>query len=184
MTVAPEALSKPGIHHVAYACRDINETVRFYDSLLGYPLVHTEIDHNPRGFLRHVFFDTGDGSCIAFFDLHGMGEKPDWKSAVSTGNGLPVWVNHIAFRADEARAAEVRARMDEAGVAPMMEIDHGWCHSVYYLDPNQILIELCRDTPGFEADPVKARELLVATERTDPPAKVTLHKGARNAPTP
>ena len=184
MTERPDGPSAPGIHHVAYACRDVQETVRFYESLMGFPLVYTEIDHNPKGFLRHVFFDTGDGSCIAFFDLHGMGEKPDWKSAVSTGNGLPVWVNHIAFRSDEAKSAAVRARMDEAGVPPMMEIDHGWCHSLYYLDPNQILVELCRDTPGFVADGDKARALLSATERTDPPAVVTLHKGARRAPTP
>ena len=33
-----------------------------------------------------------------------------------------------------------------------MEQDHGWCHSLYYLDPNGIMVELCRDTPGFEPD--------------------------------
>jgi hypothetical protein len=41
------------------------------------------------GFFRHIFYDTGDGSCLAFFDLHSVGEKEDWDSAVSTGNGLP-----------------------------------------------------------------------------------------------
>ena len=54
--------------------------------------------------------------------------------------------------------------MDAEGIEPLMEIDHGWCHSLYYLDPNGIMVEFCRDTPGIEADPEGARELLTATE--------------------
>ena len=61
---APRAV--PGIHHVAYATRDTAATVRFYEELLGFPLVNTEIDGGPDGFMRHLFFDTGDGVCIAF----------------------------------------------------------------------------------------------------------------------
>lgn len=153
----------PGIHHIAYACRDIEKTTEYYEAL-GFPLVYTEVSPPAPngGFLRHIFFDTGDGSCLAFFDVHGVGEQPDWKSEISTGNGLPVWVNHIAFTATAERQAEVRARMDAAGHTPLMDIDHGWCHSLYYVDPNGIMIEFCRDTPGFTADPEEAHRLLTA----------------------
>ncbi|MBK9178033.1 MAG: VOC family protein [Acidimicrobiales bacterium] len=156
-----------GFHHVAYACRDLAATHRFYDELLGMPLVHTEVKQLGDGFFRHVFFDTGDGTSIAFFDVHGVGERPGWSAAISTGNGLPVWVNHVAFGADPARQEAVRARMAAAGVEPLMEVDHGWCHSLYYLDPNGIMVELCRDTPGFEPDPETARSRLGSTESTD-----------------
>ncbi len=149
----------PGFHHVAYACRDIEATTNFYEAL-GFPLVHTEVSGVAEHFLRHVFFDTGDGSCIAFFDVHGVGEQADWRSDVSTGNGLPVWVNHVAFTATIERQADVRARMDAIGTAPLMELDHGWCHSLYYQDPNGIMVEFCRDTPGFVPDPQHARSLL------------------------
>jgi hypothetical protein len=73
-------MTEPAIHHVAFACRDIDATVRFYDELMGMPLLHTEVSSEPRsgGFLRHFFFDAGDGSCLAFFDVHGVGEKRDW----------------------------------------------------------------------------------------------------------
>lgn len=153
-----------GLHHVAYACRDIDATHHFYEDLMGFKLVHTEIEQlDADGYFRHMFYDLGDGTCIAFFDLHGVGERPDWSSAISKGNGLPVWVNHIAFNATEERQAEVRARMTAAGIEPLMEADHGWCHSLYYLDPNGIMVEFCRDTPGFEPDPHRARELLTAT---------------------
>ncbi|RMH75202.1 MAG: VOC family protein [Actinomyces sp.] len=156
-----------GFHHVAYACRDGEETRSFYEDLLGMPLVHTEVKRQGDSWFRHLFFDTGDGSCIAFFEVHGVGERPDWRSEISVGAGLPVWVNHVAFGADEARVAEVRARMDAAGVAPLMELDHGWCVSLYYVDPNGIMVELCRDTEGFAVDPDEARARLTSTDDTD-----------------
>jgi catechol 2,3-dioxygenase-like lactoylglutathione lyase family enzyme len=179
-----EQTRPPGIHHVAYACRDVDETVDFYENLIGFPLVHTEVDGHEKGYMRHLFFDTGDRSALAFFQLHNMGERKDFSTAISTGNGLPVWVNHIAFGATEEFQKEVRGRLDAAGIDPVMEVDHGWCHSLYYLDPNQILIEFCRDTPGFEPNPEEAHALLTATVRPRPPANVIIHKGAEHAPNP
>jgi catechol 2,3-dioxygenase-like lactoylglutathione lyase family enzyme len=169
MTAESEATGRPasqGLHHVAYACRDIGATHHFYEDLMGFPLVHTEVEtFDNGGFFRHTFYDLGDGTCIAFFDLHGVGEKEGWTSAISKGNGLPVWVNHIAFRATEAQQHDVRERMTAEGIKPLMEVDHGWCHSLYYLDPNGIMVEMCRDTPGFTAEPERAHQLLTATER-------------------
>ncbi len=57
---------------------------------------------------------------------------------------------------------EVRSRMTSEGIEPTMEIDHGWCHSLYYLDPNQVLVELCRDTTGMPVDKKEAARLLAA----------------------
>ncbi|MCZ7525515.1 MAG: VOC family protein [Acidimicrobiia bacterium] len=156
-----------GFHHVAYACRDIDATHHFYQDLMGMPLIHTEIKEHQGGFLRHIFYDTGDGSCLAFFDLHGVGEREGWSSAVSTGNQLPVWVNHVAFSSDAARQEDVKARMAAEGIEPYMEVDHGWCISCYYVDPNGILVELCRVTSGFAAEPERAAGLLHSTEPTD-----------------
>ena len=149
-----------GFHHVAFACKDIEKTVQFYDDLLGFPLVHTEVQGVEEHFMRHIFFDLGDGSSLAFFDLHDVGEPKDFKTDISTGLGLPLWVNHLAFNADEARIAEVKALMQSAKIEPVMDLDHGWCHSVYYLDPNGIMVEFCLDTPGFKHDPDTARRLI------------------------
>ena len=157
-----------GIHHVAYATRDTAATVHFYEDLLGFPLVNTELEGTTAGFMRHMFFDTGGGVCIAFFELHGMGERDDFATDISDANGLPVWVNHIAFQATSERQETMRARMDTAGIEPLMEIDHGWCHSLYYLDPNGIMIEFCRDTPGITPDSEGAHALLDVS----PPAPV------------
>jgi catechol 2,3-dioxygenase-like lactoylglutathione lyase family enzyme len=149
-----------GFHHVAYACRDVEATRHFYEDLLGFPLVHTEVDDLKNGRFRHLFFDLGDGSAIAFFDIEGVGEKADWRSDISTGNGLPVWVNHVAFDATAELQEEVRARMAAAGITPLMEVDHGWCQSLYFTDPNGIMVELCRNTPGVPVDADKAHALI------------------------
>ncbi len=155
-------MAAAGFHHIAFACRDLDRTVDFYDRVLGFPLVHTEVQGKPEGFMRHIFFDLGDGSCLAFFNLNGVGEPEDYRTDISTGMGLPIWVNHIAFRADERRLEEVKATMAAENIEPVMEADHGWCHSVYYADPNGILVEFCLDTPGFEPNSEHARALLTA----------------------
>ncbi len=147
-------------HHVAYATRDVEATTDFYERLMGFPLVYTEVQATGDSWLRHVFYDTGDGECIAFFQFNAVGEQPDYTTDVSQGVGLPLWVNHAAFKATAEQQEAVRVRMTEAGIAPAMEQDHGWCHSLYYLDPNGIMVELCRDTPGFEPDPAEATRLL------------------------
>ena len=148
-----------GFHHVAFACKDLEATVNFYENL-GFPLVHTEVQGQVDKFMRHIFFDLGDGSSLAFFYLNGVGEPEDYKTDISTGMGLPLWVNHVAFNADQRRYDEVKQIMETADINPVMEVDHGWCHSVYYKDPNGIMVEFCLDTPGFEPDPVLAKSLL------------------------
>ena len=160
-------------HHVAFATRDLEATHRFYEDLMGFPLVHSEFEEHsgdgerPRAWIKHVFYDTGDGECMAFFALENMGEQLDFSTDVSTSVGLPVWVNHVAVRADEELRRTVRERMAEAGVEPLMELDHDWCQSSYYLDPNGILVELCEDAPGIEVDPQRALEIMRAPVRGD-----------------
>ena len=162
-----DAPRRTGFHHVAYACRDAEATRHFYEDLLGMPLVHTEVKAGEGGFFRHLFFDTGDGTCIAFFEVQGVGERDDYSTEVSTGNGLPVWVNHVAFAADEERARQAEERLAADDIVPLMEVDHGWCVSLYYLDPNGIMVEFCRDTGGFGDDPGSAADRLGDTEDTD-----------------
>jgi catechol 2,3-dioxygenase-like lactoylglutathione lyase family enzyme len=155
------------LHHVAYATRDVDATTHFYEDLMGFPLVHTELQAMDGSWVRHVFYDIGpndDGGaeCISFFQFEGVGETSEWTTDVSRGVGLPVWVNHCAFRATAEQQEIVRTRMADDGIEPLMEHDHGWCHSLYFLDPNGIMVELCRDTPGFEPDPTEAHRLLTA----------------------
>src|SRR3546814_6918451 len=74
------------LNHFAWRCRDAAETRRFYEDLLGLPLVHViKSDHVPSTGeycpYVHIFFAMRDGSFIAFFDLgDGKATAPDRKS--------------------------------------------------------------------------------------------------------
>ena len=70
-----------GVHHTARPTWKLAETVHFYRDLLGLPLVHAI---SARGWgpedhadFLHFFFDSGNGSTIAFFDYIGT-TPPDF----------------------------------------------------------------------------------------------------------
>ncbi len=152
----------PALHHLAFACRDLEETHAFYTDIMGFRLVHAEVSHVRDGYLKHVFYDIGDGSCIAFFYLQGAGEPEEYDTAISTGLGLPVWVNHVALRGTPELVAGLRERLDRHGRSADFELDHGWSKSFYIVDPNGILMEFCVDDPGFVADEEEALRVLRA----------------------
>ena len=151
-----------GFHHVAFACRDPEATRHFYEDLLGFALTHTELEGDDKARMKHLFFDVGDGSSMAFFYLEGPGFPSAYPTDISTGMGLPVWVNHVAFKADADRKQQVLVTLSDAGIEPLMAVDHDWCQSLYYLDPNGIMVEFCEDTPGIVPDRAKALALLTA----------------------
>jgi catechol 2,3-dioxygenase-like lactoylglutathione lyase family enzyme len=149
------------IHHIALAIHDVAETHRFYSEAMGFELARVEAipTETEGGWAKHLFYDTGDGM-IAFWDLHDA-TMPAFDPAISTSQGLPVWVNHIAFRAgDEASFAANLERWLDYGL-DVAEIDHGWCRSIYVTDPNGTLVEWCLDTaPLTDEDKAAARRVL------------------------
>lgn len=135
------------VHHVAYATRDPEATYEFYSKKLGMRLLRTENHRQGEGHFRHFFFDMGQGECLAFFSVSNVGEDVDFRTRISTGNGLPIWVNHIAFGLDTLEELEaMKKRLQNHDVEHMHEIDHGWCHSLYTVDPNGIMVEFCVTT--------------------------------------
>ena len=72
---ARPATSARGIHHVALISSDVEQTIRFYDGLLGFPLVEMLENLDYRG-STHFFFEVGLGNNLAFFDLPGVDLGP------------------------------------------------------------------------------------------------------------
>jgi catechol 2,3-dioxygenase-like lactoylglutathione lyase family enzyme len=148
-------------HHVAIATNDLAATHRFYTEIMGFRLVHAEAAANPEqtGWARHLFYDTGNGECLAVWDLH-IDEIPVFDPAISTGLGLPPWVNHIAFAADDIDALDQhRQRLVEHGY-DVLELDHGWCRSIYVNDPGGTTVEFCCTTSPSALDEAAAAEQL------------------------
>jgi catechol 2,3-dioxygenase-like lactoylglutathione lyase family enzyme len=142
-----------GFHHVAFAARDMAATHRFYTEACGFDLVKGVVGPTEGGvgWAKHLFYDTGSNGLIAFWELHD--ERMAGKdTAISTGLGFEVWVNHLAFSADSVEDLEAkRERWLDHG-HDVMQMDHGFCVSVYTMDPNGILVEFCVDTAPYTAE--------------------------------
>src|SRR3546814_16036170 len=117
-------------NHFAWRGRDAEETSRFYEDLLGRPLVHViKSDHVPSTGeycpYVHIFFAMRDGSFIAFFDLgDGKATAPDPQT--------PAWVNHIALAVDSEEAIlEEKENLEATGVGVIGRTDHGTVRSTY-----------------------------------------------------
>jgi catechol 2,3-dioxygenase-like lactoylglutathione lyase family enzyme len=152
MTEARTIESK-SVHHVAYTTRDVEATYEFYTQKLGMKLLHAESHRQGDGHFRHFFFGMGSGESIAFFQLEGVGEDPDFKTEISTGLGLPPWANHIAFRLDTLEELEnMTKQLHDRGIPQIMQVYHGWCTSIYTLDPNGIMVEFCVTTDAEKFD--------------------------------
>jgi catechol 2,3-dioxygenase-like lactoylglutathione lyase family enzyme len=154
-------------NHVALAVTDLEANHRFWTDAMGFALV--EVLDVPTGvgdgWARHVFYDTGDGTQLSLLRLHDE-TLPDFDPAISRGLGLPGWVNHLAFDADDRAALDrARDRWLEFGL-DVVRMDHGRSLSVYAEDPNGNTIEWCwLHDPFSEADRVRAAELLCGPRR-------------------
>jgi len=161
-------------HHVAIATRDLEATHRFYSEAMGFDLL--KVDTVPvmeTGWARHLFYDTGNGELLAIWDLHDDAFT-DFDPAISTGLGLPAFVNHVAFGAADLDALDACKDRWLAHGHDVVRIDHGWCTSVYANDPNGIMVEFCTTTRTLtDDDRREAQSLLTAAapavDRTDPP---------------
>jgi catechol 2,3-dioxygenase-like lactoylglutathione lyase family enzyme len=131
-----------GIHHLAFGTRCSKSTYAFYHDKLGMPLVRTENHRHKKGYFRHYFFDMGRAQYIAFFELQNVGERQDYRVDISTGLGMPLWINHLAFDiGDEEHYQAMKQRLIDHKVTLLGETDHGWCKSLYLVDPNMIMLE-------------------------------------------
>ena len=124
-----------GIHHAALICSDVEQTIQFYQGLLGFPLVELTENRDYHG-SSHFFFDLGNQTLLGFFDFPGLGLEP----GIEAIGG----VQHIAISTPRDRWEQLRARLDEAGITyfgPAQGIEE----SMYLKDPDGIQIELLSD---------------------------------------
>lgn len=160
-----------GINHLALVCRDMAETVEFYTEALGMPLVKTVV--LPDGG-QHFFFDCGGGSLLAFFwwpdappAAPGIASVADFPSSPKSAVGS---MNHVAFHmeADELDASIARLQANGVHVSVPVVVNHDdspmgvardmhdgvWVRSVYFRDPNGVMLEFAATLRDFRPQDV------------------------------
>jgi catechol 2,3-dioxygenase-like lactoylglutathione lyase family enzyme len=166
-------MERRGVHHVGLATLDIDRTIDFYTKKLGMEVGWCDIIEMPDGGkIKHVFFDTGDGTFMAFMCPDNVkGVPQEWATDINSAQGLPGAFYHFALYCENVEAlARKREELLARGVDVTAILDHEWCHSIYFRDPNGLLLEYCatvrpctaedkemkhHDQPGFMTkDPV------------------------------
>jgi len=124
-----------GVHHLALLCSDVERTIRFYQGLLGFPLVELFENRDYKG-STHLFFDLGHDNTLAFFDFPGLGLGP--YQEVLGG------FHHLAISVDRAQWDAARARLEAAGISTQIESEI----SLYFSDPDGVRLELIAEGLG------------------------------------
>ncbi len=155
-----------GIHHLAMVTNDMDKTVRFYRDVLGMPLVATSGNRPGRPY-RHYFFQLGPQQTLAFFEWPGMVE------AFHKPAGLPasgrVQFDHVAFGvASVAELEALQQRLRAKGVEVTEVIDHTFCKSIYFTDPNGIALEASAWTEDVFEKPFRGDPQPVPAAYQDP----------------
>jgi glyoxylase I family protein len=134
-------------HHHAFRTSDMEATRKFWEDVLGMPLIGTFVEttdpvtEEPSNYI-HTFFEMADGSALAFFQF----QEGLYKESAIRGNQDP-FDHHIALEVDSKEAVfAYRDRLEAAGY-PYMLIDHGYCYSIYMHDPNGMQVELTTRVP-------------------------------------
>jgi catechol 2,3-dioxygenase-like lactoylglutathione lyase family enzyme len=148
-------------HHVAYRCRDAEQTRWFYEDVLGLPLVAALVLEEIPGLneptpYMHLFFEMGNGDLVAFFDEPEGATPEQFERAHS-------FDRHLAFEVEgEHLLLEWQRRINEKGVSCLGPVDHGFVRSVYMYDPNGLQVEITTRTPRYAQ--IMAEELAHARE--------------------
>jgi glyoxylase I family protein len=146
------------LHHHAFVVRDLEVNRRFFEDILGMPLVATwcervfnpdvqrEVDY------CHTFFALADGSALAFFQF---GDEELYERSKPLFPKSPGF-HHIALKVEPLTYSEIDQRLAAAGVA-RRQVDHGYCRSLYVSSPDGLIVEFTADPPNVEAIAARRR---------------------------
>lgn len=144
-----------GVHHLALCTDDMKMTVDFYVDVLGFPLVHAmkvppglgtgpkNRGNPPYEEIRHYFFDMGNDSLLAFFEIPRGKEPKHNRNAIGA-------MQHCAFVVTPERFVDIQGRLKRAGIefiGPIPQLPG--LMGLYFMDPNGIRLEFaCQPADG------------------------------------
>ena len=127
MTIKTRGTNHPALFGLSY-----DKTVDFYTRVLGMRLVLEQPNlDDPESV--HLFFETGPGQFIAYFVPR---PGKDVEGRVQTGA-----LNHVALNLD-GDLDDAMAALTAEGVPFSGPVDRGYERSVYFRDPNGVVVEL------------------------------------------
>ena len=164
-----------GFNHLALVCRDMAETVAWYEDKLGMKLVKTLELPGGRG--QHFFLDMGNGvDGIAFFWFPDAPEGVRGESLQNREGVTAIGsMNHVAFDVPAEHFDEYRQKLLDKGVKVTEIINHAnsldgghqpdydadtddgdvFIRSMYFKDPNGTTLEFACWTKALDESDVR-----------------------------
>src|SRR5690349_8188320 len=104
------------LHHTAYVSSNLEQTRKFYEELIGLPLMATwcesDVLFGAERTYCHLFFGLGDGSALAFFQFANAEDQKLF------GPKMPdTPFHHIALKVDAETQQGIQSRLAAAGYA-------------------------------------------------------------------
>ena len=144
-----------GVHHLVLNTDDMKKTTEFYVNVLGMKLVHAmkvppglgtgpkNRGNPPYEEVRHYFFDMGNDSLLAFFEIPKGAEPQTNRNAIGG-------MQHVAFTVTAQRFKDIEQRLNTNGVEHSGSIPQmPGLLGIYFYDPNGIRLEVaCQPDDG------------------------------------
>jgi catechol 2,3-dioxygenase-like lactoylglutathione lyase family enzyme len=130
-----------GICHFGLSVADLEESIRFYTSVLGLPVSERRE--------KDAFLPVGSGDVLALIQYPGGRERfDDEMRPKNRGKAF----THFGFKAGSAQAVfDFQEKLRELDVRIVKEAYERWDGaSVYFLDPNGYTLEFIYFNPGYE----------------------------------
>ena len=148
-----------GLHHITLVCSDAQRTVNFYTQVLGQRFVKKTVNFDdPAAY--HLYFgdEVGSpGSAITFFE---------WPSAPKGYPGIG-GTHHFALQVvDYDGLLKWKRRLTDLGLAVEGPLDRHYFTSIYFNDPDGVILEIATTGPGWTRDEAADR---IGTEFRAPP---------------
>ncbi len=160
-----------GLHHITIVAKNAQRTVDFYTRVLGFRLVKQTVNFDDPG-SYHLYFgdETGTpGTAITFFE---------WPNAPQGAPGIG-GTHHLALRTADGQTQRMwKRRLTDLGIGVEGPLDRSYFTSIYFRDPDGMILEIATEGPGWTVDEPAAT---LGSQLIIPPADLTL--GGRDAAT-
>lgn len=155
-------MSVIGLHHITLVSADAQRTADFYTGVLGQRLVKKTVNFDAPDTYHLYFGDrTGrPGTAVTFFE---------WPTAPQGYPGVG-GTHHFAFQVrDRNGLLKWKRRLTDLGMAVNGPLDRHYFESIYFRDPDGVILEIATLGPGWTVDePAGA----LGREYRQPPAEM------------
>lgn len=145
-----------GVHHLAIMTADVKSQIEFFSDVLGMKLKALYWMHNVEGYF-HAFMELNPHCSVAFVYAPAVKDIPTEFGVSHAGNPVkpcaPGVMQHLAFNCDtDEELYAMRDRIRSKGVRVLGPLDHGFCKSIYFGGPENLVLEVSTSAQGIDAE--------------------------------